>query len=308
MLPGLENYLSDERTGYAVLAVGPQYPHACTSFEYPARYTVPIKGNPDRSLLFVVLRGRDRAEDISWRVYVNEVKVSRIFKPQHYLRTRSDLYYVYIADVSPITRSIGTTELLVKCHARDTYIESAGLVTLLPNEHQSRVSVHIGVSRIEGELGLRLGEQGFSVVSMTGRGEGGTIVTSGVPRRVNGVFELSELLLDNQVGIRGPVNVYAVVTNTYTGKPPDICTSGVSVEPERIKLVLTNPGDYGIGGIDLRLLRGTQAVGKLTIKQIGPRESVELTLDKPAPLVNSIKVTYEFAGHAFTRVLPLNPT
>lgn len=309
MLPGLESYLSDEQTGYAVLVVGPQYPHACASFEHPARYTVSIKGNPERSLLFVVLRGRDRVEDISWRVYVNEVKVSRVFKPQHIVGVRSDTYYVYVADVSPVIRSSGAAELLVKCHARDTFVESAGLVTLLPNEHRGKVGVYIGVSRIEGELSLQLGGQGgFSMVSMAGRGEGGNIVTAGVPRRINGVFEISELVLDNQVGIRGPVSVYAMVTNTYSGRPPDVHLSSVSADRGKVRLVLANPGDYGIDGVDLRLMRGTQAVGKLTIRQIGPRESVEVALDRLAPGVNSIKVAYEFAGHSFTRVLPLPPS
>jgi len=306
LLPGLEKYLSDERSGYAMLVAGPQYPHTCSSFEYPARYTMSIKENSDTSLLFVVLRGRDRVEDINWRVYVNEVKVSRVFKPQHSLEIRGDLYYVYVADVSPITKSTNTVELLVKCHARDVRIESTGLVALLPGELQSRVGVYVGVSRIEKEYSLYVGEYGFSVVSIVGRGNGGTITSNGMSKKVNNSFEISELLSNNRIDIAGPVNVYAMVVNAYAGKPPDISIPSIIVEPEKVKLILTNTGDYAISNVELKLLRGTQAVQRLTMRKIGPRESSEVELNKPAPGATAIKIAYEFSGYVFTRVIQLS--
>ncbi|MEM2413857.1 MAG: hypothetical protein QW109_04490 [Sulfolobales archaeon] len=305
LLPGLEKYLSDERSGYAMLAVGPQYPHTCSSFEYPARYTISIRENSDTSLLFLVLRGKDRAEDINWRVYVNEVKVSRVFKPQHFLEIRGDLYYVYVADVSPIVKGANTIELLVKCHARDVRIESTGLVSLLPDESKSRVGVYLGISRVEKEYSLQVGERGFSVISIVGRGSGGAITIGGTSKKINNSFEISELLLDNRVDIAGPINVYAMVVNAYTGKPPDISLSSILVEPDKIRLTLTNSGDYVASNIELKLLRGTQAVQRLTINRMEPKESSEIELSKPVTGATAIKIVYEFSGYTFTRVVQL---
>lgn len=304
MLPGLESYMNEERSGFAALALGSQYPHACTSFDQPARYSVSVGGSPERSLLFVVLSGKDRVEDINWRIYVNEVKVSRVFKPQHFLKTRSDLYYAYVADVSPVTKNTETVEILVKCHAASTLVESAGLVLLLSEEFQSKVGIHIGISRVEGEYSLRLAD-GFSVISIAGRGEGGTITAGGSSKKVNSLFEFSELVTDNSVSIRGPANVYVVVTNTYAGRMPELLIEDSSVEPDRVRVVLANTGDYSASNVDLRLMRGTTSVSRSFLKQVRPKESLELALSKPASDIGAIKVTYEFSGHVFTRVFPI---
>lgn len=307
MLPGLENYLSDDRTGYAVLTVGPLNPHACASFERPARYTVSVGGNPEKSLLLVVLRGREREEDISWRVYVNEVKVSRAFKPQHTLAAQDGLYYAYVADVSPVVRSSGTVELTIRCHARDTFVEAVGLATLLPSAVPGRATVYAGVSKVEGEHSLRVAESGFSLLSMVGRGEGGEVSVCGTPKRVSGTFELSEMLADNLVSLRGPLKVYAAVVNVFAGRPPELSASVVSVEPERVRLLLANSGDYPVENVDLRLLRGAQAVGRLFLGRVKPRETADVVLDGPTPGATALKISYEFSGQQFVRMLRLVP-
>lgn len=305
LLPGLENYLSDDRTGYAVLNVGPLSPHACTSFEHPARYAVTVKGVPERSLLLVALRGRDRAEDISWRVYVNEVKVSRVFRPQHLFAAQDGYYYTYVADVSPVVRSAGTVELAIRCHGRDTFVEAVGLVTLTRSGAPARAGVYAGVSRVWGDLSLRLADSGFSVLSMVGRGEGGEISVGGAARRVSGLFELTELLRDNLVSLRGPLNVYAVVANVFTGRQPELSIDGLSTNPGRVKFTLVNSGDYPVESVDLRLLRGTQAVSRLSLERVGPRESVDVVLEGPTSGASAVKVSYEFSGQVFVRVLRL---
>ncbi|MEM1930891.1 MAG: hypothetical protein QW780_02820 [Sulfolobales archaeon] len=305
LLPGLEKYLSDELFGYAMLVAGPQYPHTCSSFEYPARYIISIRENSNASLLFLVLRGRDRAEDISWRVYINGVKVSRVFKPQHFLEIRGDLYYAYVADVSPVVKDANTIEILVKCHAKDTRIESTGLVALLPGETKSRVSAYLGVSRVEGGYSLQVGERGFAIISIVGRGNGGTIAIGGTSKKINNSFEISELLPDNRVSISGPINVYAMVVNVYTGRPPDVSISSILAEQGKFRLTLTNSGDYVASNIELKFLRGAQAVQRLTIKRIGPKESSEIELSSPVARATAIKITYEFSGHTFTRIIQL---
>ncbi|MCX8184197.1 MAG: hypothetical protein RMI56_04870 [Sulfolobales archaeon] len=307
MLPGLESYIDEERSEYALLAVGPQYPHVCTSFDYPARYTVDIGESPEKSLLFVVLRGRNRVEDISWRVYVNEVKVSRVFKPQHSLVVRGDAHYVYVVDVSPAIRGVKTAEVVIKCHASDTQIESTGFVLLSPEEFKSKVSVYIGISRIESNYELRVPSQGFSVVSIAGRGEGGAVSIGSSIRKFNGLFELSELLSGGSVSIGGLINLYAVVINTYAGRPPEVVLDIHPLEVERVKLTISNSGDYSIKNTELRLLRGTQTISKLTIKSIKPREETSIVLDR-RPGATMAKVTYEFSGHIFTKTIPLELT
>ncbi|MCS7099142.1 MAG: hypothetical protein RMH84_02555 [Sulfolobales archaeon] len=307
MLPGLENYVDEEGLKYALLVLGPQYPHRCTSFDYPARYAVDIRGDAEKSLLFVVLRGRDRVDDISWRVYVNEVKVSRVFKPQHLLPLREGAYYVYVADTSPITRGIKTAEVVIKCHAPATQIESTGVVLLLPEEFKSRVGVHIGISRIENTYELQVPTQGFTVISMAGRGEGGAIAVGGSLRRFSVPFEHSEILTSGSVSIRGPLNFYTVVTNSYTGKPPEVVLSTYALDAGKVKLAVSNSGDYCIKNVEVKLLRGTQTISKLTIKSIKPREESTVVLDREPGAVVA-KVTYEFLGHFFTKTIPIEPT
>ncbi len=299
--------MSNDSTGYAVLSVGPLSPHACVSFERPARYTVSVKGSPEVSLLLVVLRGRDRVEDISWRVYLNEVKVSREFKPQHILPLRGTLHYVYVADVTPVARGAETVELAIRCHAGDTFVEAAGLVSLLPGERPARARVYAGVSRIEGDRDLRVADTGFSVLSLVGRSDGGAISAGGVLRKISGLFEFSELLTDNAVDLRGPLSVYAAVSNTFEGRPPEVTVSVAPAEPKRLKLVLANPGDYPAEGVDLRLLRGAQTVGRLDLRRLKPRESIDVVLDDPASEATAVKVSYEFSGQQFMRMLRLVP-
>ena len=302
LLPGLESYISGEHRGYAAVAVGSYYPHACSSFDHPVRYAASLRAKPARSLLFVVVRGRSRVEDVSWRVSVNEVKVSRVFKPQHVLRAPDASYYVYVADVSPALRDTANVELVLRCHAYDTHVEAAGFVSLLPGDFQSRVAAYLGVSRVDGGLTLRVAEGGFSLVSVIGRGRGGSMEINGTTRELNGLFEVSELARDNTVHVRGPADVYAIVTTTLPGRPAELVVSGVRSGPGKLRLELANPGDYPVDNVVVRLLRGAQVASAATLSRIGPRGAVEVDLDLPVTDA-TVKVTYEFCGHEFSRLV-----
>ncbi len=308
MLPGLEVYLSKSYSGYAQLVATPQYPHVCLSFDNPARYVTSLSRAPESSLLFVVLRGRSRIEDVSWRVYVNDVKVSRVFKPQHVVRTQSDYYYAYVADITPVTKGSTSIDLVIKCHAPDTHVEVAGLTLLIPEEFGSDVSIYLGISNVEGEHRLTVSGDGFSVISIVGQGRGGIITLGSATREVRGSFEFSDVVTSDTIQLRGPLDIYAIVVNKYVGIAPDVLVREISVANGKIRLLLANPGSYKVSNVDVRLLRGTSTVGRAGLSYLMPGGNIEVVLDNPSPPATGVKITFEFSGHVFTRSLPLNPS
>jgi len=306
LLPGLEVYLSKNYGGYAQLVTAPQYPHSCLSFDSPARYVTTFSRAPESSLLFVVLRGRSRAEDVNWRVYVNEVKVSRVFKPQHVVRAQSEYYYAYVADITPIVRNSTSVDLIIKCHAPEARIEVAGLTLLVPDDFKNDVGVYLGISSIEGERSIEIGGNGFTVVSMIGRSRGGTVSLGNIAKEVSGSFELSEIVAGGAIQLRGLLDVYAVVVNKYSGTAPDVLVREVSEVGNKVRLLLANPGSYKVRNVDVKLLRGSSVLGRATLEYLTPGGSAEVILEKPSSPATGIKVTFEFSGQVFTRSLPLN--
>lgn len=306
MLPGLEVYLSRNYSGYAQLVATPQYPHACLSFDNPAKYVMSLSRAPENSLLFVVLRGRSRIEDVSWRVYINEVKVARVFKPQHVVKTQNYYYYVYVADITPIMRGSTGIDLVIKCHAPDTHVEVAGLTLLVPDEFRSDVNIYLGVSNVEGEHKLTIGGDGFSVISIVGQSRGGAVTLGSITREVRGYFEFSNVVTNEVVQLQGPLDVYAIVMSKYAGIAPDVLVREISITDGKIRLLLANPGSYKVSNVDVRLLRGTFTVGRTGLSYLMPGGSIEVVLDNPGPSATWVKIAFEFSGHVFTRSLSLN--
>lgn len=303
MIPGLTAYIDSELEGYASVTLAPPYPHPCLSFSQPARSSISLRRSPRVALLFVVLRGRSRPEDVSWRVLVNGVKVSRVFKPQH-TANLGEFYYTYVADVTPVLSSSTYADVYVGCHAYETYVEAVGIVGVYPEDFRSKVRVYAGISRVNPASSIDLGEGGFHVVWLVGSGRGEVLV--GLERaEVSQVFELGYLTQGSRLDLRGSLSIYVATASSLSGRPPELVLEARNVEGGRVRLAITNVGSYTARDAELRIQRGGNTVQRATLGDVKPGQVVEVDLELPSTSNASAKLTYEFCGISFVRLAPL---
>jgi hypothetical protein len=305
LIPGLATYIDGELHGYASVVLAPPYPHPCLSFSQPARSSVSLRRSPTTALLFVVLRGRSKPEDVNWRVVVNGVKVSRVFKPQH-VANLGDFYYVYVADVTPVLSNTTYVDLYVGCHAYETYVEAVGIAGVYPEDFRSRVRVYAGLSRVASESSVDLGWGDFHVVGLVGSGRGEVLLGS-ERAEANRVFELNHLTQSSRLTVRGSLSIYVVAVNSFSGRPPELLLEARRVEGGRVRLAVVNPSSYAVRGAELRIQRGGSTVHRVTLGDVGPGRVVELDVELPHTNGASAKLTYEFCGISFVRTVPIAP-
>ncbi len=303
MIPGLATYIDGELQGYASVAVAPPYPHPCLSFSQPARFSISLRRSPRVALLFVILKGRLKPEDVGWRVVVNGVKVSRVFKPQH-VANLGDFYYTYIADVTPVLSSTTYADVHVGCHAYETYVEAVGVVGVYPEDFRSRVRVYAGVSKVNPTGSVDLGEGGFHVVGLVGSGKGE--VLAGPERaEVSQVFELSYLTSSSKLDLRGSLSIYVATVSSLSGRPPELELEARRLEGGVVRLAVANVGSYTARDAELRIQRGSSTLHRATLGDVKPGQVAEVVLELPSTNSTSAKITYEFCGITFVRLLPI---
>ena len=303
MIPGLTAYIDGELQGYASVAIAPPYPHPCLSFSQPARSSISLRRSPRVALLFVVLRGHSKPEDISWRVVVNGIKVSRVFKPQH-IADLGDLYYTYVADVTPALLSSTYADVYVGCHAYETYVEAVGIVGVYPEDFRSRVRVYAGVSRVSPAGSVDLGEGNFHVVGLVGSGRGEVLVGS-ERAEVSQVFELSYLTSSSKLSLRGTLSIYVTTVSSLSGRPPELVLEARRLEGGKVRLAVANVGSYTARAAELKVQRGGSTIYRATLSDVKPGQVAEVVLELPSTNSASAKLTYEFCGITFVRLLPI---
>lgn len=254
------------------------------------------------SLLALVVSSRGFSGNMTWKVALNEVTLTREFKPQTIVEIDDRVYAVQVFDISNITRSSGMYNLRIMCEAAEPVsINSVFILGALKSGNISAtLSVGVGVLAVKpGEtVSLKLRQKKsirnslLLIYDSPSRRAKIKLGVSGKELSISGKVGTYELLLEDvetdEIRVMHEQSqlpyypkyfkIYGLLTYSTSIKGPDVEVKDITIsEDGKMHVTLTNTGD--VSAINV-LLVGThmgEVVFRDMIKEIKPQTVIERT-------------------------------
>ena len=254
------------------------------------------------SLLALVVSSRGFSGNMTWKVALNEVTLTREFKPQTIVEIDDRVYAVQVFDISNITRTSGMYNLRIVCEAAEPIsINSVFILGALKSGNISAtLSVGVGVLAVRpGEaISLKLGQKKsirnslLLIYDSPSRRAKIKLGVGGKELSISGKVGTYELLLEDVDADEIKVmhkqsqlpyypkyfKIYGLLTYSTSIKGPDVGVKDITIsEDGKLHVTLTNTGD--VSAINV-LLVGThmgEVVFRDIIKEIKPQTVIERT-------------------------------
>ncbi len=254
------------------------------------------------SLLALVVSSRGFSGNMTWKVALNEVTLTREFKPQTIVEIDDRVYAVQVFDISNITRSSGMYNLRIMCEAAEPVsINSVFILGALKSGNISAtLSVGVGVLAVKpGEtVSLKLRQKKsirnslLLIYDSPSRRAKIKLGVGGKELSISGKVGTYELLLEDvetdEIRVMHEQSqlpyypkyfkIYGLLTYSTSIKGPDVEVKDITIsEDGKMHVTLTNTGD--VSAINV-LLVGThmgEVVFRDMIKEIKPQTVIERT-------------------------------
>ncbi|OYT45786.1 MAG: hypothetical protein B6U85_08290 [Desulfurococcales archaeon ex4484_42] len=254
------------------------------------------------SLLALVVSSRGFSGNMTWKVALNEVTLTREFKPQTIVEIDDRVYAVQVFDISNITRSSGMYNLRIVCEAAEPIsINSVFILGALKSGNISAtLSVGVGVLAVKpGEtVSLKLRQKKsirnslLLIYDLPSRRAKIKLGVGGKELSISGKVGTYELLLEDvdadEIRVMHEQSqlpyypkyfkIYGLLTYSTSIKGPDVEVKDITIsEDGKMHVTLTNTGD--VSAINV-LLVGThmgEVVFRDIIKEIKPQTVIERT-------------------------------
>ena len=254
------------------------------------------------SLLALVVSSRGFSGNMTWKVALNEVTLTREFKPQTIVEIDDRVYAVQVFDISNITRSSGMYNLRIMCEAAEPVsINSVFILGALKSGNISAtLSVGVGVLAVKpGEtVSLKLRQKKsirnslLLIYDLPSRRAKIKLGVGGKELSISGKVGTYELLLEDvdadEIRVMHEQSqlpyypkyfkIYGLLTYSTSIKGPDVEVKDITIsEDGKMHVTLTNTGD--VSAINV-LLVGThmgEVVFRDIIKEIKPQTVIERT-------------------------------
>jgi len=254
------------------------------------------------SLLALVVSSRGFSGNMTWKVALNEVTLTREFKPQTIVEIDDRVYAVQVFDISNITRSSGMYNLRIVCEAAEPIsINSVFILGALKSGNVSAtLSVGVGVLAVKpGETtSLKLGQKKsirnslLLIYDSPSRRAKIKLSVGGKELSISGKVGTYELLLEDVDADEIRVvheqsqlpyypkyfKIYGLLTYSTSIKGPDVKVKDITIsEDGKLHVTLTNTGDVSAINVLLVGMHMGEVVFRDMIKEIKPQTVIERT-------------------------------
>ncbi len=289
---------------------GPNNPKHLTS-------TIYVENVLKKAVLTVLVRGRDlRPKVMPWKISINDVTLSREFKPQMLLNLNDFTYALLAYEVSPIVTKSGkyllkisseTSETLEVLQASLTGVSEAmdvltavshysGILGLTPGEHTTLELPNGGSS-----LGMYLSvktpsknsyvviEHGSTVLKYTNLLEVDEVLVKDMKVTDDRTLRIKHEVLDNNVGSSSSrvLLLSDVLIYRPFNKGPQLNLGLIKAGNGRFEISVSNEGDINAEKPQLVLLANGKLVSKYVIDTLMPGETRNLEITLPDKLDSS---------------------
>jgi len=254
------------------------------------------------SLLALVVSSRGFSGNMTWKVALNEVTLTREFKPQTIVEIDDRVYAVQVFDISNITRTSGMYNLRIVCEAAEPIsINSVFILGALKSGNISAtLSVGVGVLAVRpGEaISLKLGQKKsirnslLLIYDSPSRRAKIKLGVGGKELSISGKVGTYELLLEDVDADEIKVmhkqsqlpyypkyfKIYGLLTYSTSIKGPDVGVKDITIsEDGKLHVTLTNTGDVSAINVLLIGMHMGEVVFRDMIKEIKPQTVIERT-------------------------------
>jgi len=261
-------------------------------------FYVDVALNP--SLLALVVSSRGFSGNMTWKVALNEVTLTREFKPQTIVEIDDRVYAVQVFDISNITRSPGMYNLRILCEAAEPIsINSVFILGALKSGNISAtLSVGVGVLAVKpGETAsLKLRQKRsprnslLLIYDSPSRRAKVKLGIGGKELSVSGKVGTYELLLEDVntdeikvVHEQSQIpyypkyfKIYGLLTYSTSIKGPDVEVKDITISKDgKLHVTLTNTGDVSAINVLLVGMHMGEVVFRDVIKEIKPQTVIE---------------------------------
>ena len=254
------------------------------------------------SLLALVVSSRGFSGNMTWKVALNEVTLTREFKPQTIVEIDDRVYAVQVFDISNITRSSGMYNLRIVCEAAEPIsINSVFILGALKSGNISAtLSVGVGVLAVKpGEtVSLKLRQKKsirnslLLIYDLPSRRAKIKLGVGGKELSISGKVGTYELLLEDvdadEIRVMHEQSqlpyypkyfkIYGLLTYSTSIKGPDVGVKDITIsEDGKLHVTLTNTGDVSAINVLLIGMHMGEVVFRDMIKEIKPQTVIERT-------------------------------
>mgnify|MGYP000238675553 CR=1 FL=1 len=254
------------------------------------------------SLLALVVSSKGFSGNMTWKVSLNEVTLTREFKPQTIVEIDDRIYAVQVFDISNITRVPGMYNLRIVCEAAESV--SIDSVFILGALRSGGISATLSIS--VGVLAIKPGETALLKLRPQKHARNSLLLIYDSPSRrakvklsigekelsMSGKVGTYELLLENvsanEIKIMHEKSqlpyypkyfkIYGVLAYSTSIKGPDVEIKDLNIsEDGKLAITLINTGDVSANNVLLIGMHMGEVVFRDVIKEVRPQTIIERT-------------------------------